>query len=100
MARDALVISKKYHPLSIRRDVREPVIEIVVRDLLLLASIRMHAPDLHVPGAFGIEVNEFTVRRIFRAVVQSLSGSQSRLISASHRNRIDIEVAVPLPHKR
>src|ERR1700722_14644854 len=93
MARNAFVISEEHHPLSVRRDVRKPVIEIIMRNLLLLAPIGMHAPDLHVPGALGIEINKFPVRRIFWPVVQSLGGGPPRLLAARRRNRIDIKIA-------
>ena len=39
MTGDILLIREENHPLSIGRDVREPVIEIVKRDLLLLAAV-------------------------------------------------------------
>src|SRR5580693_9828675 len=81
-------------------DVWKPVIEIVVRNLLLLASIRAHAPDLHMSGSFGIEVDIFPIWRILRSVVQSLSGGQSHLVAARRRNRIDIEIAVAFSHER
>src|ERR1700722_5996057 len=100
MPRNALVISEKHHPLSVGRDVWKPVVEIVMRNLLLLASIRMHAPDLHMPGAFGIEVDIFPTWRILRSVVQSLGGGQSHLVAARRRNRVDIEIAVALSHER
>src|SRR5713101_7535302 len=66
------------------------------RDLFLLASIRAHPPDLHVPGAFGVEVNVLAVRRVFRAIVQSLGGRQLFLFAARRRNGVDVELTIPL----
>ena len=48
----------------------------------------MHAPDLHMPGALGIEVNIIPVRRVLRPVVETFSGGQTRLLSAGRGNRV------------
>src|SRR2546427_8751391 len=74
MAFHAGVISQEHHLLPVRRNVRKPIIVSAKSYLPLLASIRAHPPDLHVPGAFGVEVNVFSIWRVFRAVVQSLGG--------------------------
>src|SRR6266404_3629093 len=57
------------NPLTIGRDVREPVIVIVICDLLLLTSVRFHAPDLHCAAARRVKVDVLSVRAILRAVV-------------------------------
>src|SRR5690348_899926 len=44
----------EYNPLSIWRNMREPVIIFIVRDLFLVTAIRLHPPDLHGAGSFGI----------------------------------------------
>jgi hypothetical protein len=41
---------------------REPVIETVKRHLFLLASIRMHAPYLHLASTFRVEIDIFAIR--------------------------------------
>src|SRR5260370_7742854 len=90
-------VKRHEHPLlPIRREVRKPIVLFAKRDLLLFATIRAHPPDLHVPGAFGVEVNVFAVGRVFRPIIQSLGGSKSRLLAAGSWNRVDIEIAIPL----
>src|SRR5207237_10756162 len=48
--------------LAVRRNVREPVMLFIKRDLFLLASVRAHPPDLHVARALGVEINVFQLR--------------------------------------
>src|SRR5207247_6694380 len=69
-------------------------------NLLLFASVGSHSPDLHMPGALGVEVNVIPVGRIFRTIVQSLGGRQLLLLAACRGNRVDIEIAVPLADER
>src|SRR5436309_1951111 len=59
---EVCAISEKHHPLAVRRNMRKPIILFVEENLLLLATVGLHAPDLHVAGALGVEVNIFTVR--------------------------------------
>src|SRR6266700_1592446 len=47
MPHHLLLIGEKNDPLSIQRRVREPVVIVIERHLLLLAAVRLHAPDLH-----------------------------------------------------
>src|SRR3979411_666869 len=68
-------------PLPVRRDVGEPVVEAVVRDLLLLASVGSHAPDLHSAGARRVEVDVRAIRGELRPVVQSRRGGESDLVT-------------------
>ena len=72
MPGDIFFVSEEDHPLAIRRDVREPVVELIRRNLFLAASVRPHAPDLHAAGALGVEVNVVAVRRVLGPVVESL----------------------------
>src|SRR5260370_24499568 len=65
------LIRQEHHLLTVRRNVRKPIVLFTKRDLLLLAPIRSHPPDLHVPRAFGVAVNGFTIGRVVRAVVHS-----------------------------
>src|SRR5882762_2023057 len=89
-------ISKKHHPLPIGRDVREPVVEIVGKYLLLVASVRLHSPDLHTACALGVEVNIFPFGRVFRTVIKAFGYGQSGLFAASCGYRVDVELAVAL----
>ena len=100
MALHVRLVGKKHHPSPIRRDVREPVVPLVDSDLFLFAPIGPHAPDLHVPGALRIKVDVFSVRRIFRAVIQPFGGRQPRFFAARNRDGVDIEIVVALPHER
>src|SRR5258708_6772777 len=100
MALHARFKRHEYQLLSIRREVRKPIVLFAKRDLFLLASIGAHPPDLHVPGAFGVEVNVLSIGRVFRPIIQSLGGSKSRLLAAGSRNRVDIEIAIPLADER
>src|SRR2546429_6933020 len=84
----------------IRRNVWKPIVAIAKRDLFLLASIGPHPPDLHVPGALRVEINVFAIRRIFRAIVQSLGSRKLRLLAPGSGNRVDIKFAVPLADER
>lgn len=61
MAGDFFLVGEENHLLAIGGEVREPIVEVVEGDLLLLAAIGMHAPDLHVAGALGIEINVFAI---------------------------------------
>ncbi len=100
VAGHARVIGEKDHPFPVRRNVRKPVVGLIRQNLFLLASVRLHAPDLHPPRALGVEIDELAVRRIFGAVIQSRCGGEADFLPAGYRNRIDIEVAVALPRKR
>src|SRR5580658_1189956 len=96
MPGDILVVGENYHPLSIWRDVREPIIQFVRGDLLLLAAVRAHAPDLHDAGALGVEVNVFSVGGILRTVVQPLRSREPRLVPARDGDTVNVELAVAL----
>src|SRR6266403_4531003 len=99
MAGYARVIRQKNHLLPIGRNMRKPVVELVEGHLLLLASISPHPPDLHVPSALAVEINIFPVRRIFRAIIEALGLRQLRLFAACGRNRVDIELLIPLTNE-
>src|SRR5882757_8114446 len=55
----------------------EPVIEVVMGDLFLLATVGEHTPDLHHTRAYGIEINIFPVGSVFGAVIQTLGIGES-----------------------
>src|SRR5215813_13178540 len=84
------------YPSSVRRDVREPVVELIVGDLLLVASVGVHPPDLHAARSSRVEVDEASVGSELGSVVQSLRGSEPDLVSTSNVHLVDIEVAVSL----
>src|SRR5438046_2247094 len=75
---------------------REPVVEFIRGHLLLLAAIRMHAPDLHPAAPVRIEINPLAIRRIIRTVIQSIRARQASLSPAVQWNGVDIEVAISL----
>src|SRR5580700_515712 len=100
MPGDALIVRENHRPFSIRRNVREPIIQFVRRDLLLLAAVWAHAPDLRQAGTLGVEVNVFSVGRIFRAVVEAFRGRQPRLVAARDRNTVDVELTAALANER
>src|SRR6185437_13862936 len=74
-------------------------LEAVIGDLLLVASVRVHSPDLHGAVASGAEVNVFTVRRIIRAIVNTFRGSQARLGAPGSGNRVHVIISVTKAHK-
>src|ERR1017187_567866 len=96
MAGDVFPVGEKNHPLAVGRNVGKPVVEFVEGNLFLSAAISLHAPDLHVAGAFGVEVNVFAVGRIFGAVVEAGSGGEASLAAAGDRDGIDVELAIAL----
>src|SRR5258708_37072094 len=91
---------KKDHPLPVGRDMREPVIPLVGRKLLLPGAIRAHPPDLHLPGALGVEVDILAVWRVLRSVVEALGRRQTSLRAAIDPDRVNIKFAVALPGER
>src|ERR1700674_3197670 len=99
MADHVRFISKKHHPLPIGRDVREPVVELVGKYLLLVASVRLHSPDLHMACALGVEVDVFPVGRVFRTVIKAFGCSHSVLFTAGCGYRLDVELAVALANE-
>src|ERR1700716_3953733 len=99
MAGHVRFISEKHHPLPIGRDVWEPVVEIVGKYLLLIASVRLHSPDLHMACALGVEVNVFPVGRVFRTVIKAFGCSQSGLFAAGCGYLVDVELALALANE-
>ena len=96
MAGDALVVSEEDHRLAVGREVREPVVAVVAGDLFLIGAVRLHAPDLHVSGALGVEVNVCAVGRVLGAVVEAGGGGEARFVAARDGDGVDVEVAVAL----
>src|SRR5258706_11903722 len=99
MSDDRFVEAQKHHPLSIRRNVREPVVVVVGKYLRLLAPVGLHSPNLHVPGALGIGIDVLTVRRIFRPVVETLGGGQASFFAAVDGYGVNVKLAVALAHE-
>src|SRR3989449_5772650 len=83
-------------PLAVGRNVREPVVEAVVRDLLLGGPIGSHPPDLHPSAARRVEVDVRAVGRELRSVVQSRRGRQADLIATGDGDLVDVQLAVAL----
>lgn len=75
--------------MTIRRDVREPISEVVIGDLGELRAVRFDPPNLHEPRSVAIEVNVLSVRRILRAVIEAVAGGQAFLLATLSRNRED-----------
>src|SRR4051794_25550756 len=100
MSGDILFVSQEHHPFSIRRDVREPVVVVVRKDLLLLGAVGFHPPDLHMPATLGIEVDVLTVWRVFGTVIETFRSCETRFISAKNRDCVDVEVATALADER
>ena len=69
MIDDAFFIGEEDHLLAVGRDVREPVVQLVLGELFLVGAVGLHPPDLHRTGAVGVEVDELPVAGVFGAVV-------------------------------
>src|SRR5438128_12373851 len=91
MAFNVLWVREKNHLRSVRREVGKPVIKFAVCNLRLLASIGAHAPNLHVTGTHGIEIDVFSVWRIFRAVVESFRRREPLFRAALRRDGVNIK---------
>src|SRR5882757_4971862 len=100
MAFYIFVKAKKNHPLSIRRNMREPIVRIVGGYLLLLATVRPHPPDLHLAGPFRVEVDVFAIRGILRPIVESRRCRKAILFPAGRQDRINIEFPIALAYER
>src|SRR6266404_7390125 len=72
-----------HDPLAVGRDVGEPAVEVVVRDLLLSGPVGPHAPDLHPSAAHRVEVDVLAIGRVFRPIVQSRSGCKADLVATA-----------------
>src|SRR5258708_36886029 len=83
MAGHVLWIGEKHNPFSVRRWMREPIVIIVSRDLLLIGAVRLHPPDLHRTAAFGIEINIFAIGGIVRSVVETFGRRQPLFLTVS-----------------
>ncbi len=91
MAGDFLFIGKKGEPLAIGRGMWKPIVEFVRGHLFLIGAIGFHAPDLHRAGALRVEVNEFAVRRIVRAVIKTFGKGEPGFVTGCGRDGEDIE---------
>src|SRR5262249_55471466 len=56
-------------------------------------------PKMHPPRPVGVEVDGEAVRRILRAIIQSLGRRQARLRSAGGGDGVDVELAIALAAK-
>src|SRR6266566_4433969 len=92
-------ISEKNHPLAVGRNVWEPVVIVVGENLLLITAVGLHAPDLHVSGALGVEVNVLAVGRILGTIVETHRGGEACFFSARDWNCVDVEFTVALTDK-
>src|SRR3954470_1432151 len=86
-------------PFAIRRDVREPVMELPRRHGFLVAAVCIHLPQLHGTRAVRIEVNELAVRSVFRSVIQTFRSGQLYFRTTFRGNPVDVELIVSLPGK-
>ena len=73
------------------------LLKLVERDLLLVAPVRLHPPDLHVARAVGVEVDPLAVRRQLRAVVDAFGRGQPDFLAAIDGDLVEVELAVALP---
>ena len=71
---------------------RKPIVELVVRYLLLLGAVGAHPPEVHPAGAVGVEVNPLAVGRIIGAVVQAPCRREPRLRAAAGRDAVNVEL--------
>src|SRR3954447_20777963 len=65
---------QKDKPFAVRRAVRKPVFQVVVRYLFGLFIIHScaasrHAPDVPTAGAVGVEVDPLAVRRVIGPII-------------------------------
>ena len=61
---------------TIRRRMREPVVEFVVGELRLLVPVGDHSPEVHAAGAIRVEIDVLPIRRILGAIVEALGGGE------------------------
>src|SRR3989449_11273547 len=81
-------------PLAVGRNVREPVVEAVVRDLLLARAIGSHPPDLHPSAPRGVEVDVRAVGRELGSVVQSRRDRETDLLATADGDLVHVQLAV------
>src|SRR5688572_33345772 len=70
----------------------------VTSQLLGLAPVWVHAPDLHASAAEGVVVNEFSVGRIVRAIIESAATSEASFLPALDRNCVYVPLVIPASH--
>src|SRR3979409_992555 len=85
--------------LAVRRDVRKPVVVLVVGQLFLVAAIRLHTPDLHHSTPGRVEVDVLAVGRILRTIVHARTSGQLAVLATPSRNTVDVKVPVALASK-
>src|SRR5260370_25920358 len=86
----------EYNPFPVGRRMGKPIIEIVRSQWCLVAAIGLHPPDLHRARALGIEINELSVRRIVRSIIETFGVGEAFFLPAFDRDRINIEFAIAL----
>src|ERR1700686_1499632 len=101
MVRNPFFKGDEYHPLTVRRDVWEPVFPFVAGDPLGLGVIGAcavggHAPDVPASGTIRVEVDPLAVGRVLGSVVISGVGGQALLGAAVDRDAIDVEIVAAL----
>src|SRR5437870_9910480 len=85
---------QEYDPFTIRRNMRKPVIVLVVCDLLLSAAVRLHPPDLHRPATNRVEVDVFAIGTVLRAIVQPFSSRKPDLFATLRGYFIDVKLSI------
>ena len=78
----------------------KPVRVRVVGQLLRLAAVRPHAPDLHAAAAEGVVVDEGAVGRIVRSVVEPLARRDAPFVAAVHGDRVNVELLIAAADER
>src|ERR1700681_1614898 len=82
----------KNHPFSVRRDVGEPIMIFIKRELLFSGTVGFHAPYLHGSRNICIVVNVSAIRGIFRPVYMPLSiECKLRFLFVCQRNLVQIK---------
>src|SRR2546423_2634291 len=71
-----------------------------MRELLRCASVGVHAPDLHLAAAIRVVVDELSVGRIVRSVIESGTARNTVFLAATHVDRIDVEFIVATSYER
>src|SRR6516165_11030116 len=75
---------------------RKPIIGFVKGNLLLLAAVGRHAPNLHPAGAFGVKVDVAPIRRVLRPIVQALGRREAPFRTTGGRDGVDVELVAAL----
>ena len=87
------------NPFSIGRNMREPIIVFIKSDLLRIASIWFHSPYFHCACSHRIKIDPFSIRRVFRTIVESSQVGKPCFFFCCHIHCPDIVLVVSLTGK-